>query len=193
MTTLFVNAAFRNGSRTLRLARCYLEGVPAGEVEEVDLGTSPVRPLDAAGLARYNEAVAARDFSSAMFDPARRFAAADEIVIAAPYWNDSIPAVLHDYLELVCTQGVSFDIEPDGTYVGLCRARRLVFVTTAGGPVPRHNFASAYLESLARDFWHIPEFACYEAQNLDQLGFDVGAELARVCGHIRDDRRLGSR
>lgn len=192
MATLFVNAAFREGSRTMRLARCYLEGV-SGEVREVDLGIAPVCPLDAAGLTRYNEAVAAHGFSDPLFDTAHQFARADEIVIAAPYWNNSVPAALHDYLELACSQGVTFDIEPDGTYVGLCQARRLVLLTTAGGPIPERNFGPAYVESLARDFWHIPEFVCYQAQNLDQQGVDVEAELAVACSHIRADQGRGGR
>lgn len=188
MVTLFVNAAFRDGSRTLRLARHYLEGA-RDEVLEVDLDSAPYRPLDAEALAHYNGAVAARDYADPMFDPARQFATADEIVIAAPYWNNSIPAVLHDYLELVCSQGVSFDIEPDGTYVGLCQARRLTFITTAGGDIPTHNFAFGYLESLAREFWHIPEVACYQAEGLDQVGCDVEATLAEAYARMDQARQ----
>lgn len=188
MVTLFVNAAFRDGSRTLRLARHYLEGL-GDDVLEVDLGSAHFRPLDAEALARYNAAVAARDYAAPMFDPARQFAAADEIVVAAPYWNNSIPAVLHDYLELVCSQGVSFDIEPDGTYVGLCRAHRLTFITTGGGSIPARNFAFDYLESLAREFWHIPEVMCYKAENLDQAGCDVEAALTRACSLMDQPRR----
>lgn len=187
MTTLFVNAAFRDGSRTLRLAHCYLEGVQ-GDVTEVNLGTMPVKPLDAEGLARYNEAVAAHDYSDTMFDPARQFASADEIVIAAPYWNNSIPAALHAYLELVCSQGVTFDILEDGTYVGLCRAKRLAFITTGGGAIPAHNFAFGYVASLAQEFWHIPEVRCYQAEGLDAVGCDVDAVLGHVCSSIRAAR-----
>lgn len=188
MATLFVNAAFREGSRTLKLAHHYLEGA-RDDVLEVDLGSAPYRPLDAEALTRYSDAMVTRDYADPMFDPARQFAAADEIVIAAPYWNNSIPAVLHDYLELVCSQGVSFDIEPDGTYVGLCQAHRLTFVTTAGGNIPARNFAFGYLESLAREFWHIPEVVCYQAEGLDQVGCDVEATLAEACARMDQARQ----
>lgn len=187
MTTLFINAAFRESSRTLRLARHYLDGWEE-PVEEINLGTAHFPALDARSLALYTEAVASRDYSNPMFDAAKRFAAADEIVIAAPYWNNSIPAALHDYLELVCSQGVSFDILADGTYVGLCQAKRLVFITTAGGPIPKPNCAFDYVASLARNFWFIPEVVCYQAENLDQMGCDVEAELRKTCSQIDSDR-----
>lgn len=187
MPTLFVNAAYRHDSRTLRLARCYLEGT-GQYVDEIDLGDAHLAPLDAGRLARYNDAVATHDYSDAMFDEAKQFASADEVVIAAPYWNNSIPAVLHDYLELICSQGITFDILEDGTYVGLCKARRLTFITTAGGVIPESNFAFGYLESLTREFWHIPEVACFQAEGLDAAGCDVEAVLGRTCEAIRADR-----
>lgn len=183
MNTLFVNAAFRDGSRTIRLARHYLEAL-GDNVVEVNLGTTHFDALDSKSLARYTEAVVSRDYSDSMFDAAKQFAAADEIVIAAPYWNNSIPAALHDYLELVCSQGVSFDILSDGSYKGLCKAEKLVFITTAGGPIPKPNCAFDYVASLAYGFWHIPEVVCYQAENLDQVGCDVEAELQKACSQI---------
>lgn len=189
MKMLFINAAYRDGSRTFELARAYLDGV-RGQVETVDLGEAPPAPLDALRLSRYLDAVATQKFDDGLFDAARQFAAADEIVICAPYWNNSVPAALHSYIELVCAQGVSFDILPDGTYVGLVKARRLVFITTAGGIIPEHNFAYDYVASLACEFWHIPQVVCYKAENLDVVGFDVEGELARVKKEMGDARRV---
>lgn len=187
MSTLFINAAFRDGSRTGRLARHYLETL-SDEVIEVNLGDGSHRALDSHTLAGYLHGVGSHSYADDLFDAARQFAAADEIVIAAPYWNNSIPAALHDYLELVCSQGVTFDIMPDGSYVGLCRARRLVFLCTAGGTLPEHDHCWEYVESLARDFWHIPERRCYKAEDLDQAGCDVEAALSGAMARIDADR-----
>ena len=122
MNVLFINAAFRDGSRTLRLAEYYLQKHHAGDaVTRLELGENPPAPLDAPRLREYNAAVAARGFSGEMFDCARQFAQADVILIAAPFWNFGLPAVLSAYLELVCSQGVSFDIDEKGSYVSLCR------------------------------------------------------------------------
>ena len=43
-----------------------------------------------------------------LFDYAKQFREAEEILIAH-FWNYSILAALHAYLELVCTQGITFD------------------------------------------------------------------------------------
>ena len=105
MNVLFINAAFRDGSRTLRLAEYYLQKHHAGDaVTRLELGENPPAPLDAPRLREYNAAVAARGFSGEMFDCARQFAQADVILIAAPFWNFGLPAVLSAYLELVCSQ-----------------------------------------------------------------------------------------
>ncbi|MDO4537298.1 MAG: NAD(P)H-dependent oxidoreductase [Coriobacteriales bacterium] len=173
MTCLFVNACFREGSRTECLSRRVVEQI-AGEVEELDLASLDLHPLNRETLAIYNAGVAAHDFSSPIFAVAKQFAAADEVVIAAPYWNHGIPALLHDYLELVCSQGVTFDIMPDGRYVSLCHARRLTFVTTAGGPItPECDHAVAYIQTLCREFWQVPEVRIVAADGLDVLGANV--------------------
>ena len=185
MKVLMINAAFRAGSRTLRLAKYYLEKFHADdEVEWIDLGTQCPQPLDAARLAVYNEAVAARDFSHEMFAWAKQFAGADVILIAAPFWNYSIPAVLHAYLELVCSQGVSFDIRPDGRYVSLCKAKKLVYFSTAGGGLPTPDCGFGLIKAMSDVFWGIPDVRAYQAENLDIDGADVEALLAGVCARM---------
>lgn len=186
-TTLFVNAAFREGSRTRQLAQCYLEGV-SGNIVEVDIGSAAFPPLDAEGIKGYNAAVKGHDFAAAFFDAAHQFAAADEIVIAAPFWNDSIPAALHNYLEHVCSQGVTFDMDESGAYYSLCKARKLVFITTAGGYIPEGDHAFGYVASLARDFWNIPEVVCYQADGIDIIGNDKEAILQSVRDRMESDR-----
>ena len=60
---------------------------------------------------------------------------ADIIVIAAPYWDLSFPAQLKDYIERVNAVGVTFDYDQEGIPYGLCRAKKLVYITTAGGNI----------------------------------------------------------
>lgn len=96
-----------------------------------------------------------------------------------PYWNNSIPAVLHAFLEIVTSQGVTFSISPDGHYQSLCQAKKLTFITTAGGYIPKDNYAYGYIKSLATDFWKIDELHCLKAEGLDIAGADVEAILAK--------------
>ena len=60
-----------------------------------------------------------------MFELARQFAAADQIVIAAPYWDLSFPAALKQYFEQINVLGITFAYTPEGVPKGLCRARKL--------------------------------------------------------------------
>ncbi len=184
MTLLFVNACLRDGSRTDRLARMWLERrAYPGDVVELSLARQDVRPLGAAGPNRiddYNRGVAAHDFEHPMFDYAKQFAQADEVLIAAPMWNYGIPALLHDYLELVCSQGVTFDIDATGAYVSLCHAQRLTFVSTAGGPQvdPLDDHAWGYVRTLATRFWGVAQPDSVIAWSVDMIGADVDALLA---------------
>lgn len=181
---LFVDACLRDGSRTERLAEMWLgRRAYEGQVRTVHLADLDVDPLEAAGpntISAYGEAVAAGDYDHPMFDYAKAFAQADEVLIAAPFWNYGLPALLNCYLELVCTQGLTFDVDETGAYVSLCRARRLTFVSTAGGaaPDPADDHAFGKVRTLATRFWHIPRIEHVAAWGLDGPGADVEALLA---------------
>ena len=99
MTTLFVNACAHDASRTLSLCRAYLEGNPA--VEEVRLFERNLAPFDWKMVEQRVALIEKADWGDSMFDLAKQFAAADEIVIGTPYWDLSFPAVLKIYIEHV--------------------------------------------------------------------------------------------
>ena len=177
MNILYVNAAFREGSRTQIMAKNYMKKHNYASYETVDLGTMDLTPLNAETLKIYNKAVEEHDFSHPMFDPARQFANADIIVIAAPFWNFGLPAVLNTYLELVCTQGITFDIDEKGEYHSLCKAKELIFLTTAGGKLPRKTHAFGYLKTLSDVFFKIRTVDYYYADELDLPGTDVSSAV----------------
>ncbi len=176
MSILFVNACFRDDSRTLYLADAYLKKLDA-DIEQVNLGDMDLHALDRNSLLLYNASVASHTFEDPMFDYAKQFRDADEIVIAAPFWNYSIPAILHTYIELVCTQGITFDVAADGRYYSLCKAKKLVFITTSGGFIPEKNHSFDYIKSLADSFWEIKDVDYYHAEGLDIYGVDVREKL----------------
>ncbi|MDO4477800.1 MAG: NAD(P)H-dependent oxidoreductase [Lachnospiraceae bacterium] len=173
MKTLFVNAAFREASRSYRLAKAYLEKYHKEGYETVDLGTVAISPLRQQSLKVYNEAVAAHDYSDPMFDFGKQFREMDEIVVAAPFWNYHMPAVLHDYFEMVCSQGITFDIDDKGVYHSLCKAKRMTYITTAGGAIPDDDPAFGYIKVLCDVFFQIPDTRCIKAERLDVYGTDV--------------------
>lgn len=168
---LYVNACVRRESRTDRIARALLQTL-GGAYEEVRLAEEPPEPLSEARLQRRTELIERGDFSDPMFRLARQFRAAEELVIAAPYWDLSFPAVLKAYLENVYVTGLVSEYGADGTPRGLCRARKLWYVTTAGGPyVP--DFSYDYVRALATGCFGIPETELIKAELLDVEGCDA--------------------
>ena len=191
---LLINACARPESRTYRLARYVLEQLkPAGEKESPEAGEKmrqeaegekiqveevklyeekQLLPLNNERLEERNGCIAAGDFSAELFRYARQFAQADEIVIAAPYWDLLFPAVLRTYLEQVTVTGVTFYYTPEGIPKGFCKASRIIYVMTAGGPVGDYNFGFDYVKALAGTFYGIQEAICVKAENLDIVGAD---------------------
>lgn len=177
--TLFINACVRAGSRTLRLAKRLLAGWN-DPVTELKLSDISFVPTDEAYLTRRDGLLAGGHFEDPMFDLARQFAAADRIVIAAPYWDLSFPAALKQYLEKINVPGITFYYTRDGVPRGLCRAKQLYYVTTAGGTYVPPEFGFGYVETLAKNFYGIGEVRLVEASGLDIDGADPEQILAGV-------------
>ena len=179
---LFVNACVRPESRTRRLAEAVLAQME-GNVTEVNLEREAIRPLDKVGLAERDACSRAGDFDAPIFRYARQFAGADEIVIAAPYWDLSFPSILKVYLELICVVGIAFQYTPEGIPAGLCKAKRVIYTMTAGGPV-YENMGFDYVKSLCDVFLGIHEHICFSAQNIDVAGADEDSILKKALDEI---------
>lgn len=69
----------------------------------------------------------------------------------------SFPAMLKQYLEQVNVVGITFIYSEDGVPVGLCRANRLFYVTTAGGYYAPDIYGFGYLKALAQNYYGIQD------------------------------------
>ena len=181
---LFINGCVRAHSRTLELARAVLEK-ENGNVQEITLYSDGPEGLDAQKLSFRDELLAKKEFGHPMFRWARQFAAADTIVIAAPYWDLAFPAKVRAYLEEVTVSGITFRYGENGIPQGLCKAGKLIYVTTAGGPVfENFNFGYEYVKALAQGFYGISEVSLVKAEGLDVWGADVDAIMAAAKAAI---------
>ena len=97
---LYINACVRKESRTKRLADEVIKKLE-GEVQEVKLSDITFPSTDEEFLKKRDSLIAKEEWSDPMFDLARQFAAADTIVVAAPYWDLSFPAALKQYFEQI--------------------------------------------------------------------------------------------
>lgn len=134
---LYVNACVRKESRTKGLAEKLLSRLdrPFEEVrlEEIDFPISSEDYLDLR-----DRLIAQGDFQNPLFDLARQFSEAETIVIAAPYWDLSFPAMLKQYLEQITVVGLSFKYSEEGVPISLCRTKRLFYVIAVYDH-PRHG------------------------------------------------------
>ena len=179
---LFVNSCVRANSRTLELARAVLEQLP-GDVEELRLYPDGPEGLDAEKLGRRDELLRSQAYDHPMFRFARQFAAADTIVIAAPFWDLAFPAKVRAYLEEITASGITFRYGENGIPQGLCRARNLIYVTTAGGPIFA-NFGYEYVKALAGGFYGIADVRLVKAEGLDIWGAEPEKILERAKEEI---------
>ena len=173
---LFINACVRENSRTRRLAEALLRKL-GRPYEEVRLWEIAFPISDEAFLQTRDRLAAGEEFGQAMFALARQFAAAETIVIAAPCWDLSFPAALKQYIEQINVVGITFRYTEEGVPVGLCRAKQLFYVTTAGGTWAPDAFGFGYIKALAETYYGIADVRKIEALGLDMAGADPEALL----------------
>lgn len=181
---LLINACARAESRTLPLAE-KAAGMLSGDYDTLNLYAEDVRPLDGDTLAKRDSHIARRDYADPLFRYAKQFRDAQEIVIAAPYWDMSVPAVLKCYIEAICVNGLTFRYTEQGRPEGLCKAERLVYVTTAGGFIPERNHGYDYIKSLCDGCFGIPNTVCVKAEGLDIIGADAHKILSSVEAELK--------
>ena len=177
---LLINACVRPCSRTAELTQTLLQKLK-GEVEEVRLYEMPLPVLDLNRMEQRDRASERNDFSDPLFDVAKQFAAADVIVIAAPYWDLMFPAVLKTYLENITVSGITFRYSDQGRPESMCKAKNLYYVTTAGGFIGQNDFGFSYVKALAQNFFGITDLSRYTAEGLDIYGADVD----RIMGQAK--------
>lgn len=108
---------------------------------------------------------------------------ADRIVIAAPFWDMSIPAALKNFIELCSILDVTFKTN-DKTCYGNCKAEKMLFITTRGMDIPTGDIreqATSYLKALSW-LWGIGPMQVVSAQNMDYAS--VNEIEQKICRAI---------
>lgn len=181
---LFVNACVRKQSRTLVLAKKLLNSFD-GEIKEVRLEEIEF-PVVNEEFINHREALKnTGKYDDPMFALGRDFAEADRVVIAAPYYDLSFPAMLKQYFEQINVLGLTFTYSESGVPRGLCKAKSLYYVTTAGGPIFSDELGFGYVKALANTFYGIEEVYQLKAEGLDIIGADVEAILNDASIELR--------
>ena len=172
---LYVDCCIRREeSRTRILAEAFLAALQAKgtyQVERLCLMDEPLVALSEGFFAQRESLLAENNRAHPRFRYAHQFSQADRVVVAAPFWDLGFPALLKLYIENICLEGITFGVDEHGTH-GLCKAERLLFLTTRGGDYrdSKLEMGARYLEALC-DFWDIPRFEVVAADGLD-LGWE---------------------
>lgn len=180
---LFIDACVRKDSRTRRLAKRVLSHL-SGPVETVRLDELTFLKTDEAFLRKRDACIAAGDFSDPMFDLAKQFVRADTVVVAAPHWDLSFPAVLKQYFEQINVVGLTFYYTDSDRPITLCHAKKLYYVATAGGPVRSHEYGFGYVKALGQEFYGIEDATLFCAEGIDLFGADTEAILRTAEAEI---------
>lgn len=181
---LYINACVRKNSRTQRLAD-YLLSRLNGETEEIRLEEVNFGISDERFILERDRLLSTGKYDHPMFGMARSFAAADLIVIAAPFWDLSFPAALKQYFEQINAIGITFRYTESGEPQGLCKAKKLYYVTTAGGPIYSAEYGYGYVKALAQTFYGINDTEMISAEGLDIIGADTEAILQEAVLRIQ--------
>ena len=165
---LYIDACIRNGeSRTKRIATPIIEALKEKyEVTTIVLNDLKLEVVQEGLITKRN---------SGIIDPmvmswAELVRDADRIVIAAPFWDMSIPAALKVFLELCSIFDVTFKSN-DKTCYGNCKAEKMLFITTRGMDIETGDVleqASSYLKALSW-LWGIGPLQVVAAQNMDYV------------------------
>lgn len=165
---LYIDACIRNEeSRTKKIATPIVEALK----EKYDVDTLVLNKLELDIVKE--ELIKKRtsgEIDSVVMSWAEMVRDADRIVIAAPFWDMSIPAALKVFFELCSIFDVTFKSDDKVCY-GNCKAEKMLFITTRGMDIPTgHELeqATSYLKALSW-LWGIGPLTVVAAQNMDYV------------------------
>ena len=165
MNLIYINACMRAGSRTQRIATPIIQELcKRYNVETVDLTKNMYPVADNNTLEDRNQGIVPQEHVGI----AKKIAAADRIVIAAPFWDMSFPSALKVFFENMSLFGVTFDSNAKECY-GLCKAEKVMYITTRGMNINTGDpleQATPYIKALSH-LWGWGGLTVISAQNID--------------------------
>ena len=174
---IYINACMHDDSRTLRIAAPIVKKLSEHyEIETVCLDKTDYRPVDRMVFQQRADGYVPEDIVAL----SKRIAAADRIVIAAPFWDMSFPSILKVFFENMSLYRITFESADNG-FRGLCRCEKVMYITTRGMDIDTGSpleQATPYINALGR-LWGLGELSVISAQNMD---FSTPEEVEKKIG-----------
>lgn len=187
------NAKPEGVSRTFKISDSFIEAYkknnPKDEIITLDLYKEKIDFLKADDINSVFGPKTEESKNHPILKYAYQFADADKLVIAAPMWNLSIPAILKAYIDYICVTGITFKYTAEGP-VGLCTGKKAIHIVARGGeysaePYSNFEMGDRYLRTIFA-FLGITDFATVSADNLDIMGQDVAAVVGKAISDARE-------
>lgn len=161
----YIDACLRDGSNTQKIAEAVIDRLSEKyEVEVVRLSECSFPVVNNDILNDRANGIVPEDYVAM----AKKLAAADRLVIAAPFWDMSFPSALKVFLENMSLFNVTFGSNEKECY-GLCKAEKVLYITTRGMNIATGDDleqATPYLKAIGK-LWGLGELHVISAQNMD--------------------------
>jgi FMN-dependent NADH-azoreductase len=181
------NAKTPELSRTYRISESFVEAYrkahPDDEIITLDLYKEGIDFLPQGNLSDLHIPKPGEGKNHPILKYAFQFSEADKYIIAEPFWNLSIPAILKAYIDYITVTGITFKYTENGP-VGLCTGKKAVNITARGGiysegPAADFEMGDRYLRTLL-GFLGIVDYKTIAAQGLDIIGADIEAIVQKA-------------
>lgn len=120
---------------------------------------------------------------------AYQFLEADKYIIASPFWNLGLPAIVKAYLDYICITGITFKYTEHGP-AGLCQGKKAIHVVSRGGnymegPATGYEMGDRYLRVIF-GFLGIVDFSTIAIEGVDIIGADVDGIIGKALKSAND-------
>lgn len=134
-------------SDTRRYYTAYLKKRGINHPDTIYVSDLKLKPLDYENLNKRDELICEKNYDDEMFKYAKWFKDADEILIAAPFWDLSFPSALKVFFEHICVSGLTFGYTEKGQQ-GFCKAENMLYFSTCGGFTGERHLGYEYAKAL---------------------------------------------
>ena len=161
----YIDSCLRYGSNTKKIADALIDRLSERyEVETVKLSDYDFPVVKNGILNDRNNGIVPEEYVNI----ARKIAAADRLVISAPFWDMSFPSALKVFLENMSLFNVTFASNEKECY-GLCKAEKVLYITTRGMNIKTGDEmeqATPYIKAISK-LWGLGELHVIAAENMD--------------------------
>lgn len=189
---LFINACNTAESYSHQIASVFVDEYSKrhkdDEIDTLNLYEEDIKFLTVSEIKHRQELDYKENKEDETFKYVKQFIEADKIIIAAPFWNLSIPAILHAYLEHVAIDGITYKATLKGS-VGLCLGKKVVHIVTRGIYSSSVEYGDSYLRAFCgslgiKDFRTIALEGTKVHKGHEEAFFERSAQAAKNLAEV---------